>query len=266
MRTTGRILALFNLALSACAFDPPSSSETDSRIYGPGWVSTYDKYLPRAEAGDPDFQNLIGFMLFFGEGVAVNQPASHLWFHRAADRGHKLAQRNLAIMHRLGIGEPPDPEEAGFYARSAGITDLGHLVEVMPSSLRSGIGEAGHDDLFAQHTMGRGEATYSAFCAGCHGLNGIAAYIGSPSFALGERLEKPDGVLLYSIHQGKGVMPSWGDKFSDDRLLDVLAFVRSLRERYQNGIAEGIRRAPVRFFLFGPMEEDDSAYRISFEE
>jgi mono/diheme cytochrome c family protein len=136
----------------------------------------------------------------------------------------------------------------------------------MPSSLRSGMLEVEHDTLVAEHGRERGEATYTMFCAGCHGLNGIAAYIGSPSFALGERLQKPDATLLYSIYQGKGVMPSWGDKLSEDRLLDVLAFVRSLQRHYENGLAEGIRRAPGRYFLFGPMEEDDAAYRISFED
>lgn len=196
----------------------------------------------------------------------MSRPGAHFWFHSAADQGHAQAQRNLAIMHRLGIGGPPDLEEANFYARSGGITDLDRLVAAMPSSLRNGMPEVEQDYLVAEHNMGRGEATYTAFCAGCHGLNGIAAYIGSPSFALGERLQKPDAVLLYSIYQGKGVMPSWGDKFSEDRLVDVLAFVRTLQKQYENGIAEGIRRAPGRYFLFGPMEDDDSAYRVSFED
>jgi mono/diheme cytochrome c family protein len=204
-------------------------------------------------------------MLFFGEGAPINRPEAHFWFHSAADQGHALAQRNLAIMHRLGIGEPPDIEEAVFYARSAGITDLDRLVEAMPSALRGSLREVEQDTLFAEHELERGEATYTTFCAGCHGLNGIAAYIGSPSFALGERLQEPDSVLLYSIYQGKGVMPSWGDKLPEDRLRDVLAFARSLQRHYENGIAEGIRRAPGRYFLFGPMEEDDSAYRLSFE-
>jgi len=266
MRATGAISVIIIVALSACAFDPPSSREPGSGIYGPAWVSTYEKYLPRAQAGDPEFQNLIGFMLFFGEGAPMNRPEAHFWFHSAADQGHAQAQRNLAIMHRLGIGEPPDLEEAGFYARSAGITDLDRIVEAIPSSVRGDMREVEQDDLVAKHDMKRGEATYTTFCAGCHGLNGIATYIGSPSFALGERLQEPDAVLLYSIYQGKGVMPSWGDKLPKDRLRDVLAFARSLQKQYQNGIAEGIRRAPGRYFLFGPMEDDDSAYRISFDD
>jgi len=266
MRTTGGISALIIVALSACALGLQPSRETEAPNYGPGWVSTYDKYLPQAEAGDADFQNLIGFMLFFGEGLAMDRPQAHLWFHRAADQGYTLAQRNLAIMHRLGAGGPPDLDEAAFYARAAGLSDLDRLI----GTVRDGRREAGQDHLVTArgtgHGMARGEASYVTFCAGCHGLNGIAAYIGSPSFALGERLQKPDSALLYSIHQGMGMMPSWGDKLPEGTLRDMLAFVRTLQKQYQTGIAAGIRRAPARFFLFGPMEEDDSAYRISFTQ
>jgi len=266
MRATSGISALIIAALSACAMGLPSSLETESPNYAPGWVSTYEKYLPRAEAGDPDFQNLIGFMLFFGEGLAMNRPQAHLWFHRAADQGHVLARRNLAIMHRLGTGGPPDLEEADFYARAAGLSDLDRLIGAVPAAVRDGMRVAGPDHLVTARDMDRGEAPYTTFCAGCHGLNGVAAYIGSPSFALGERLQKPDSVLLHSIYQGKGLMPSWGDKLPEDTLRDMLAFVRTLQKQYQNGIAAGIRRAPGRFFLFGPMEENDAAYRISFME
>ena len=265
MRPTAAISALIILALLACAFAPPSSRETGSRIYGPGWASTYEKYLPRAQAGEPEFQNLIGFMLFFGEGVPMDQRQAHFWFHSAADQGHALAQRNLAATHRLGTGQPPDLEHAGYHARSGSSTGPGRLVGASPSARSGAMLEGVQDNLAAKPDIGRGEATYAAFCAGCHGLNGIAAYTGSPSFALGERMRKPDSALLRSIYQGKGVMPSWGDKFPEARLLNLLAFVRTLERQYENGIAEGIRGAPGRFFLFGPMEEDASAYRVSFE-
>ena len=264
MRRIHVLLALVSVALSACAQNPSPPRSTASGLFGRSWVSTSKKYLPRAEAGDPEFQNLIGFMLFFGEGAAMNRSEAHVWFHKAADQGHVMAQRNLAIMHRLAIGVPQDLEEADFYARSAGIIDLGDLVATMPSSLRSGPREFKQDDPFEKPGEGRGESTYVAFCAGCHGLNGIAAYINSPSFAMGERLQKPDAVLLGSIRDGIGLMPNWGNKFSEERLLDVLAFVRSLEQRYKSGIAQAIRGAPKRYFLFGPMEYDDAAYRISY--
>ena len=44
-----------------------------------------------------------------------------------------------------------------------------------------------------------GEKLYITFCAGCHGFNDIAYYVNSPSFALGERLQKSDHELQKSI-------------------------------------------------------------------
>jgi mono/diheme cytochrome c family protein len=220
--------------------------------------------MPRAQAGDPEFQNLIGFMFFFGEGAPMDRPESHIWFHKAADQGHVLAQRNLALMHRLGLGVPRDLKEADFYARSAEMADLERLVADMPTSRRSSMRAVGRR--VTQQNLERGEATYAAFCAGCHGLNGIAAYIGSPSFALGDRLQKPDAILLYSIFQGKGVMPSWGDKLPHDRLVDTLAFARTLQTQYECGISAGIRRTPELYFLFGPMENNHAAHSNSSGE
>ena len=205
-------------------------------------------------------------MYFFGEGAPKDRSQAHLWFHNAADQGHVLAQRNLALMHRLGIGVPVDRKEADFYARSADMADLERLVDTIPASRRSSMRKVERDPAAARRKMERGEATYATFCAGCHGLNGVAAYIGSPSFALGDRLQKPDAVLFYSIFHGKGMMPSWGDKLSEDRLRDTLAFVRTLQTQYENGIAAGIRRAPGSYFLFGPMEDDHAAFRSSIEE
>jgi hypothetical protein len=62
------------------------------------------------------------------------------------------------------------------------------------------------------------------FCAGCHGLNGIAGYVGAPSFALGERMEKSDRELMGSITGGHEVMPEWGDKLPDGLLIEALRF------------------------------------------
>jgi len=257
--------ALFGITLSGCAQYPHSPRATELWLhYGQGWISTFEKYLPLAEAGDPNFQNLIGFMMFFGEGVPMHRPEAHFWFHKAADQGHTTARRNLAIMHWLGIDVAQDLVEAKFYASLAGINDLDELARNTPARTTKDARNPHQEDRIAPHDTGRGESTYVIFCAGCHGLNGVAAFVGSPSFALGDRLQKSDAVLLASIRNGIGLMPDWGNKFSEERLLDVLVFVRTLERRYQNGIAQSIRGAPERYFLFGPMEDDDAAYRISY--
>jgi cytochrome c6 len=167
-------------------------------------------------------------------------------------------------MHQLGIDVAKDHVEAKFYAALAGINDLDELAGNMPASTIRDARSPRQGNSIATHNTSRGESTYVIFCAGCHGLNGVAAFVGSPSFALGERLQKPDAVLLTSIRDGIGLMPDWGNKFSEERLLEVLFFVRTLEQLYQVGIAQSIRGAPERYFLFGPMEDDDAAYRISY--
>ena len=106
-----------------------------------------------------------------------------------------------------------------------------------------------------ESAQGRGERAYATFCGGCHGINGIAAYENSPSFAFGERLEKADAALMRSIRDGLQEMPGWEGKLAVNELRDILAFVRTLPARYDRGIAEPLRGAPAYVYLFGPMEE-----------
>ncbi len=216
---------------------------------------TFVKFLELAKAGDEKAQHLIGFMLYFGEGVRMDRAAAHYWFHLAAGQGDTAAQLNLALMHFRGEeGAGRDLEEAQRYLRlakengskatrlsatpdiPATLDDLADRAVLMPRS---------QDKL--------GEQAYVTFCAGCHGFNGIAAYVGAPSFAVGERMEKSDAELFRTITKGHGVMPQWENKLPEDVLLDALRFVRTLPLQYLNGIAQVLRTPPPFYFVFGPM-------------
>ena len=192
--------------------------------------TTYRKFLARAAAGDAESQNLVGYMLFYGEGVRMDRTRAQLWFQRAAAQGNLNAQRNLAI-----LSSAVAPETVVASAQK-------------PSRAPSRAPLAG-------------QALYEKYCAGCHGFNGISAYVHSPSFALGERLEKPDGELMRSVLRGKGEMPNWDDKFSRDQLQDVLRFVRTLQAKYALGIGQTLSSAPPVFYIFGPMNPEHSNYR-----
>lgn len=253
------------LPLLACAYEPEGPTASGPAYPGGAWRTTYDKYLPRAMAGEPAYETLLGFMTFFGEGADRDRVQAHLCFHRAAGHGSALAARNLAIMHSLGLGAEQDADEVAIYARQAEIDDLEAITRNFTAA-EPDIRVASAAALFPMPStrvddVGPDEAAYATYCAGCHGLNGIAAYIDSPSFALRERLDKSDAELLHSIESGMGAMPGWGGKLSPVLLARILAFVRTLPEQYEQGIVHGIRRAPELYFLFGPMENDDSAYR-----
>lgn len=219
--------------------------------------STFEKFVKLAEAGDAKSQNLIGFMLYFGEGAPRDRYLAHRWFHAAADQGYMSAQLNLAVMHYAGTGVPKDLDEAEWYFRLAKKNGSQSLESSSGREAPDSLAElVNHAVMGPRNHESSGELTYVTFCAGCHGLNGIAAYVGSPSFALGERMEKSDAELMRSITHGHGIMPAWENKLSMDELIDALSFVRTLPRQYQNGIAQVLRAPPQLYFRFGPMSTD----------
>ena len=102
----------------------------------------------------------------------------------------------------------------------------------------------------AQH--GPGAEIYPRFCGGCHGFNGIATYVNSPSFALGERLHKSDDELAATIRNGRGEMPSWEYMLQPAEIKSLVSYLRSFEPALQLGIDGGLHIDPERFFQFKP--------------
>jgi len=76
----------------------------------------------------------------------------------------------------------------------------------------------------------KGNRIYSAHCAFCHGVSGISAMPGAPNLARGsERLMQADIGLLTSIRNGKNAMPAYIGILTDREILDVIAYLRTLR-------------------------------------
>ena len=192
--------------------------------------TTYEKFVLRAERGDAESQNVVGFMLFYGEGVPEDRRRAQMWFLLSAEQGNERARRNLTLMNSAGATAPGSSGTQSPAVESAGAAPPG-------------------------------ESVYMKFCAGCHGFNGISAYVHSPSFALGESLDKSDAELTRSLLRGKGEMPNWDDKLSSSELQDALRFVRTLRSRYEAGVSQSLRAPPESYYLFGPMRTRDPAGR-----
>jgi mono/diheme cytochrome c family protein len=188
-----------------------------------GFDSTFQKHLARAESGNAESQNAVGYMLYHGEGAPMDRAQAQMWFQRAADRGNARARRNLALMAAMAPAQGPVPSS--------------------PARLSA----SGKD-------LSSGEHLYLTFCSGCHGVNGISAYEHSPSFAFGERLEKGDAQLMRSLREGMQEMPGWDGKLTRREQLEVLSFIRGLGERYETGIGQPLRATPDYYYLFGPME------------
>lgn len=74
----------------------------------------------------------------------------------------------------------------------------------------------------------KGRTIYGTRCAGCHGVNGLPQVPGVPNFSMGEGMMKPDQEIMQFVKKGKTVMPGFEGILTDDEILDVIAYVRTL--------------------------------------
>ena len=77
--------------------------------------------------------------------------------------------------------------------------------------------------------IGRGAQLYRLHCASCHGPTGVSAMPGTPNVARGTTLMQPDTLLLASIRSGRNAMPGYVGILKDQEILDVIAFMRTMR-------------------------------------
>lgn len=75
----------------------------------------------------------------------------------------------------------------------------------------------------------KGSQLYGLYCASCHGASGMSSMPNAPSFALGERMIQPDQVLLTAVRSGRGAMPGFFGVLNEREMLDVIAYMRTLR-------------------------------------
>jgi len=86
---------------------------------------------------------------------------------------------------------------------------------------------------FAQAT---GEATYKAKCQMCHGADGMAATPAGKAlktlpFTDPQIMKASDADLIAATKNGKGKMPAYSAKLSDDEIKAVVAFVHTLQKK-----------------------------------
>ena len=79
-------------------------------------------------------------------------------------------------------------------------------------------------------------SVYKTKCAACHGPAGDASTpagkaLKVPSFTSEAVLKESDANLLAIATNGKGKMPAWHDKLSDDQLRDLIAFIRAMQKK-----------------------------------
>ena len=79
-------------------------------------------------------------------------------------------------------------------------------------------------------------ALYKTNCAPCHGAAGDANTPAGktfkvPSFSSDDVLKDSDAHLLQVAKDGKGKMPAWNNKLSDDQLKDLITYIHTLQKK-----------------------------------
>ncbi len=77
--------------------------------------------------------------------------------------------------------------------------------------------------------LNKGRQLYAANCAFCHGQTGRSVMPGAPNFDRGDGLLRPDFTLLASIRSGKNAMPAFRGVLADRDIMDVIAYLRTMR-------------------------------------
>ena len=115
----------------------------------PNPYKAFELYEQAAELGDAEAMNIVGVMLYIGEGTTENNEQSFYWTKRAVDESNNddaIAIENLAYAYRNGIGTAPNPYKAfELYEQAAnlGNIDAMNIVGVM---LYNGEGTAQNDE------------------------------------------------------------------------------------------------------------------------
>lgn len=101
---------LLSLSLTACATTataPATEShlEEGQRLFEKGYYKrAMHELLPLACDGNPQAQYAVGYMYYYGQGVAQDTDVGYFWIKRSANQGYVPAKRALRI---ITSQEPP---------------------------------------------------------------------------------------------------------------------------------------------------------------
>ena len=62
----------------------------------------------------------------------------------------------------------------------------------------------------------------------CHGAGGNPVLPEAPNFARGDGLMQPDRLLAEAVRNGKGAMPGFYGVLTDQEVIDVVTYLRTL--------------------------------------
>ena len=243
-------------SLAAASSRDPGVSTLVSRSYDKFLTADARKLLQETEKrhiGETIFVTLCaGCHGFDGHAPYSGAPSFAL--------SHRLEQSNSALVDSILNGNGQMPAWGSTLSEELALATVSYI-------RRLANGAAGSAQVVEPTTLSQqlvlddedkpesSEKIYLQFCGGCHGFNGIAWYVNSPSFALRERMHKSDADLAHSISNGRGAMPSWEHMLLPHQIDALVKFIRTLSESYERGIGNELRPSPELFFRFRPLGE-----------
>jgi TPR repeat protein len=78
----------------------PSFTQAKEDFTNHNYAKAFVEVQGPAKAGIPDAQYALGYMYFYGKGVAENHKAAEYWFQKAAAQGQGDAQRALDLINK----------------------------------------------------------------------------------------------------------------------------------------------------------------------
>jgi len=102
------------------------------------------------------------------------------------------------------------------------------IAEIILFSVSNAQARVGQDSAAAK-------STFQTKCAMCHGPDGAGSEVGKsmniPDLRSPVVQKLPDAQLAQVISDGKGGMPSFKSSLSEDQIRDLVAHIRSLRQK-----------------------------------
>ena len=76
--------------------------------------------------------------------------------------------------------------------------------------------------------INNGQKIYQSYCVMCHGISGKSVMAGAAEFNRGEGLFRSDHSLLERIKSGKNACPAYLGILTEQKIFDVIAYIRTL--------------------------------------
>jgi TPR repeat protein len=90
------------------------------------YASAFKVWLPKAQEGDAEAQNIVGQVFEKGLGMSVDYKSALQWYTKAAEQGNSQAQLNLGHLYEKGLGTAPDQQTAEkWYRKASGLDAVG---------------------------------------------------------------------------------------------------------------------------------------------